>query len=123
MRWPPLVGIYAMAAFTTLPILVTLLVECCMHVKYKSLASLARPADGWGPYNRLKRYARNYFYPQRDVKYRNTTLKCKHNCVINSSIYYDEVRAHNIKLNRAIEEHEHTNNYEFSDLYRKTVRK
>lgn len=34
-----IVGIYAMAAFTTLPILVTLLVECCMHVKYKVRSS------------------------------------------------------------------------------------
>ncbi|GJQ74923.1 hypothetical protein Trydic_g9551 [Trypoxylus dichotomus] len=107
---------YAEAIFCGLPIILTGIIKCCTHAKHKPLATLMRPADTWGPHNPAKRGARKYFYPQRDIKYRNTTLKCVHTCIVNSGIYHEETRTNQVKLNREIKRVQKQYNYDFSDL-------
>ncbi|GJQ65237.1 hypothetical protein Trydic_g7367 [Trypoxylus dichotomus] len=110
---------YSVCIIILLPFGVVFLAKCCKHVKYRTLGALSRPSGQWGPYNQIRKQARKYFYPQRDVKYRSNVLKCKHNCMNSSDKFYEENRKQNQKLQVLIEQMQH----EKKSTFRRAVEK
>lgn len=70
---------------------------------FQTLGSLSRPSQKWGPYNPVKKQARKYFYPQRDLKYRTNSLNCNHSCMADSLKFDEEKRIHNLKVDTLAE--------------------
>ncbi|XP_022903556.1 sodium- and chloride-dependent glycine transporter 1-like [Onthophagus taurus] len=81
---------YIHTAIMLIPIFVQILTKCFKHLKYRTLKTVTKPGSSWGPGDALLRHARKYFYPQRDIRYRNTQLVCQHRCIYNSDKYFDE---------------------------------
>lgn len=56
------------------------------YLKMKDLLSLLRPADTWGPSDPDVRLDRRLFNPRYEVRYRRKVEKCKHKCLLNSTV-------------------------------------
>lgn len=59
------------------------------------------PSADWGPHDSHKKVEKEVFFPHRDIRYRSTDLKCKHNCLAKyNESFWDTALTYRHKLNR-----------------------
>ncbi|KAI4463857.1 sodium:neurotransmitter symporter family [Holotrichia oblita] len=88
---------YLQCSTVLLPVVTIMIGRCCKNIKQRTLDYLTKPAPSWGPTNLARKLARAKFFPQRDIKCRNLTLKCKHKCAVSNNVKYMEEIAYQRK--------------------------
>nr|XP_022918398.1 sodium-dependent nutrient amino acid transporter 1-like isoform X1 [Onthophagus taurus]XP_022918399.1 sodium-dependent nutrient amino acid transporter 1-like isoform X1 [Onthophagus taurus] len=88
---------YIIMAVIISPVFIIAIAKIFHQIKYRSFKKLLRPADTWGPSDIDQRIARQFFFPEREIKYRNMPLRCNHHCLANSGSF-DEEHSRQIRM-------------------------
>ncbi|GJQ74924.1 hypothetical protein Trydic_g9552 [Trypoxylus dichotomus] len=98
---------YFQCSTVLLPIFIIMMGRCCKNIKQRTLDYLTKSAPSWGPANPIDNIARKKFFPQRDIKWRNAVLRCKHKCAISNNLkYVEEIMFQNRRFAQAKREME-----------------
>ncbi|XP_022920064.1 sodium-dependent nutrient amino acid transporter 1-like [Onthophagus taurus] len=91
---------YLYAVMTLAPVLLIGMYRCCVNRGKKDEKAI-ESNEKWSPFNPIDKENRKNFFPNREIRYRMTTLKCKHRCSRSFPAEYQKwCRIEHVKLDK-----------------------
>lgn len=88
---------YCTGALILVPIIINAMWIYLRYMRSEKKSVILKPEPTWGPKGKMMQAARLQFKPDRDIRYRNPVLKCKHDCLVNASDFEQEKSVQNSK--------------------------